>query len=68
MRLQDVPAKQGGGAWLKRLIVGVDSPRARRNLQTEVPGEVYDASTTGISEVVVHFSPTAGGPLFRGRA
>jgi len=55
MRLQDVPAKKAG-AWLKRLIVGVDSPRARRSLQSEIPGEVFDASTTGISEVVLHFN------------
>lgn len=56
MRLQDVPARKGGGPWLKRLIVGVDSPRARRSLQSEIPGEVYDASTTGITEVVFHFN------------
>jgi hypothetical protein len=55
VRLQDVPG-QKSGAWLKRLVVGVDSPRARRNLQSEIPGEVYDASTTGISEVVLHFN------------
>jgi hypothetical protein len=39
---------------LQKLIVGVDSRRARRNLQSEIPGEVFDASTTGIDEVVVH--------------
>jgi molybdopterin/thiamine biosynthesis adenylyltransferase len=55
MRLQDVPAKKAG-AWLKRLIVGVDSPRARRKLQSEFPQEVFDASTTGITEVVLHFN------------
>ncbi len=43
-----------GGAWLEKLVVGVDSRRARRNLQGEIPREVFDASTTGISEVVVH--------------
>ena len=42
------------GAWLNKLIVGVDSRRARRNLQREIPKEVFDASTTGISEIVVH--------------
>ena len=52
--LQDVPAAKRGGAWLKRLIVGVDSRRARRNLQLEIPGEVFDASTTGIAEIVLH--------------
>jgi molybdopterin/thiamine biosynthesis adenylyltransferase len=52
-RLQDFPNRKG--SWLKRLIVGVDSPRARRKLQTEIPGAVFDASTTGVSEVVFHF-------------
>lgn len=42
--------------WLERLIVGVDSRRVRRHLQGELPREVYDASTTGIQEVVLHFS------------
>lgn len=40
--------------WLKRLIVCVDSRRARRELQDEIPGEVFDASTTDIREVIVH--------------
>jgi hypothetical protein len=64
VRLQDVPTKYSG-PWLKRLIVGVDSPRARRSLQTEIPGEVFDASTTGITEIVFHFhrQPTAGACL-----
>lgn len=52
--LKDVPSRSSG-PWIKRLIVGVDSRRARRALQTEIPGEVFDASTTGISEVVLHF-------------
>ena len=42
------------GEWLKKLVVGVDSRRARRNLQQELPFEVFDASTTGIAEVVVY--------------
>jgi len=42
------------GSWLVKLVVGVDSRRARRNLQMEIPREVFDASTTGISEVVIH--------------
>lgn len=41
-------------AWLERLIVGVDSRRARRHLQGLAPREVFDASTTGIAEVIVH--------------
>lgn len=40
--------------WLKTLIVAVDSRRARRNLQTEIPGEVFDASTTGVIEIALH--------------
>jgi hypothetical protein len=52
--------KPEGGAWLERLIVAVDSRRARRTLQNELPHHVFDASTTGIEEVVLHFnqSPT----------
>jgi hypothetical protein len=41
---------------LTRLITTVDSRRARRGLQGEIPREVYDASTTAITEVVVHFN------------
>lgn len=54
--LKDVPAARGGGAWLEKLIVGVDSPRARRSLQNELPHQVFDASTTGVREVVLHFN------------
>jgi molybdopterin/thiamine biosynthesis adenylyltransferase len=36
------------------MLVGVDSRRARRNLQNEIPLEVFDASTTGVEEVVFH--------------
>jgi hypothetical protein len=53
--LRDIP-ERGAGPWLKRLVVTVDSRRVRRNLQNEMPGEVYDASTTGIQEVVLHFN------------
>lgn len=38
------------------LVVGVDSRLARRNLQDEVPLEVFDASTTTVEEVVFHHS------------
>lgn len=64
VRVQDLPARRPG-PWLRRLVVGVDSPRARRSLQSEVPGEVFDASTTGINEVVLHFhrQPTEGACL-----
>jgi hypothetical protein len=50
-RIQNLPQKTDG-AWLTRLLVTVDSRRARRALQTEFPGEVFDASTTDIREVV----------------
>jgi hypothetical protein len=49
------------GAWLKRLIVAVDSRRARRELQNELPAEVFDASTTDIREVVVHYNHALSG-------
>lgn len=64
VRIQDLPEREAG-PWLNKLIVGVDSPRARRSLQSEFPGEVFDASTTGISEVVLHFhkQPTTGACL-----
>lgn len=54
--LKQLPEAKKGGAWLRRLIVAVDSRRARRHLQSEIPGEVFDASTTDISEVVLHYN------------
>jgi molybdopterin/thiamine biosynthesis adenylyltransferase len=53
-RLQDLSEKSAA-PWLRRLLVAVDSRRARRQLQNELPGEVFDASTTDIREVVVHY-------------
>jgi hypothetical protein len=53
-RLQNLPEKSDG-PWLRRLIVAVDSRRARRELQNEFPGEVFDASTTDIREIVLHY-------------
>jgi hypothetical protein len=44
------------GLALERLVSTVDSRRARRDLQDEIPREVFDASTTGIEEVVLHFN------------
>jgi molybdopterin/thiamine biosynthesis adenylyltransferase len=58
--LKDVPAASAGGAWLDTLIVAVDSRRARRSLQNEIPRRVFDASTTGIMEVVLHFNRPLG--------
>lgn len=52
--LSKVPSKNKNELWLQKLIVGVDSRRARRTLQNEIPKEIFDASTTGIAEVVLH--------------
>jgi hypothetical protein len=59
-RLQNLPERTDG-PWLRRLIIAVDSRRARRELQNEFPGEVFDASTTDIREIVLHHhrQPTA---------
>jgi len=52
--LQDFGKRQPNDRWLKTLIVAVDSRRTRRMLQHEIPQEVFDASTTGIAEIVLH--------------
>jgi len=52
--IKKLPEAETVGPWLPRLIVAVDSRRARRHLQSEVPREVFDASTSVISEVVLH--------------
>ena len=46
---------------IERLIVGVDSRRARRGMQEEVAREVFDASTTGVEEVVFHYNRVLSG-------
>lgn len=46
---------------IERLIVGVDSRRARRGLQEEVAREVFDASTSGVEEVVFHYNRLMNG-------
>ena len=58
-------SERSEGSWLKRLIVAVDSRRARRRLQAENPGEVFDASTTDYREIVFHHhrQPTVGACL-----
>lgn len=55
-RLQDLPEKQVNQRWLRRLIVAVDSRRVRRSLQEELPEEVFDASTTDVREIILHYS------------
>jgi len=47
-------AFKGAGLRIRRLISAVDSPRARRHLQEACPREVFDASTSGIQEVIFH--------------
>lgn len=44
----------GNALRIPRLISAVDSPRARRALQAWLPREVFDASTSGIQEVIFH--------------
>lgn len=63
-RLQGI-REASNPAWLKRLVVAVDSPRARRSLQSEIPQEVFDASTTGAAEIVFHYhrQPNSGACL-----
>lgn len=56
MTVADFMRKKLDSGRIERMIVSVDSRRARRALQTELPREVYDASTTGIEEVVLHFN------------
>lgn len=53
--LEKLGKSQQDPRWLRRLVVGVDSRRARRSLQMELPGEVFDASTTGVLECVFHY-------------
>jgi molybdopterin/thiamine biosynthesis adenylyltransferase len=54
--LGDALKADGTNARVERLVVGVDSRRARRSLQMELPRSVFDASTTGVSEIVLHFN------------
>ncbi len=53
--LNTIADRKENPKWLSKLIVAVDSKRVRRSLQSEVPGEVFDASTTGVEEIVFHF-------------
>jgi molybdopterin/thiamine biosynthesis adenylyltransferase len=39
---------------VRRVFVSTDSRRVRRNIQSELPLEVIDASTTDASEIIVH--------------
>ena len=50
---------------VRRAITTVDSRPARRSIQKELPLEILDASTTDVSEVVVHShrQPTSGACL-----
>lgn len=53
--LNTILEKEKDPKWLRRLIVGVDSRRARRHIQAELPKEVFDASTTNIEEIILHY-------------
>lgn len=53
-RTETVFKELGDALRIERLISAVDSPRARRTLQGWLPREVFDASTSGIQEVVFH--------------
>lgn len=55
VELQIIP-ERNDGAWLGTLITAVDSRRVRRHLQNEIPGRVFDASTTDVREIVLHFN------------
>ncbi len=47
---------RGSDHLIQRLVVSVDSRRSRRSLQLTLPGEVFDASTTDVREIVLHFN------------
>lgn len=47
---------QDGAPPLRQVVTTVDSRRVRRSIQGELPHKVYDASTTGLAEVVLHFN------------
>jgi hypothetical protein len=59
-RLRLLPFVEEYRSYAKRVgptqtaIVTVDSRRARRSIQSELPGRVLDASTTDIQAVIVH--------------
>jgi molybdopterin/thiamine biosynthesis adenylyltransferase len=54
--LDEARKLRGTDFLIEKLVVGVDSRRVRRSLQSALPGAVFDASTTDITEVVLHFN------------
>ena len=54
--LDEARKLRGTDFLIEKLVVGVDSRRVRRSLQSALPGTVFDASTTDITEVVLHFN------------
>lgn len=64
-RLEDLVAASGKDFKLHRLISAVDSRRVRRRLQFCCPREIYDASTRGLADIVLHQHqyPTQGACL-----
>lgn len=54
--LDEARKLRGSDFLIQKLVVGVDSRRVRRSLQSSLPGNVFDASTTDVTEVVLHFN------------
>ena len=54
--LDEARKSRGKDYLIRNLVVGVDSRRARRSLQAVLPGAVFDASTTDVTEVVLYFN------------
>jgi len=54
--LDEARRLRGDDFLIGRLVVAVDSRRARRSLQAALPGEVFDSSTTDVTEIVLHFN------------
>ena len=54
--LDDARKLRGKDFLIQKLVIGVDSRRVRRSLQSALPGTVFDASTTDVTEVVLHFN------------
>ena len=54
--LDEARKSRGADFLIRKLVVGVDSRRVRRSLQSSLPGSVFDASTTDVTEVVLHFN------------
>lgn len=56
MTLAAARKERGADFIIDRLVVAADSRGVRRSLQSELPRAVFDASTTDVREVVLHFN------------